>query len=69
MNKKIKSKLILLGKSVLWLANKLSISKASLYNKLNGKTRFTLDEVRIITDVLELTDEEVIDIFFDNKVE
>lgn len=69
MNKKIKSKLILLGKSVLWLANKLSISKASLYNKLNGKTRFTLDEVRIITDVLELTDEEVIYIFFDNKVE
>lgn len=66
MGRKIKSKLILLGKNIQWLADELNISKAGLYAKLSGKTRFTLDEVRTIVYVLELSKDEIVDIFFKN---
>lgn len=69
MDKIIKSKLVLLGKNVDWLAKCLDISKQALYKKLNGTTRLTLDEVRTITKVLDLSTEEVMEIFFGNEVE
>lgn len=69
LDKIIKSKLILLGKNVGWLAERLGISKTALYKKLNGTTRLTLDEARIITDALDLSADEIMEIFFENKVE
>lgn len=69
MDKIIKSKLILLGKNVGWLAERLGISKTALYKKLNGTTRLTLDEARIITNALDLSTDEIMEIFFENKVE
>ena len=69
MNKIIKSKLVLLGKNVDWLAERLGISRTALYKKLNGTTRFTLDEARMITDALDLNTDEVMEIFFGNGVE
>ena len=46
-----------------YLANKLGISRVSFSYKLNGKSRFTVDEALILAALLELTYEEFKDVF------
>ncbi len=46
----------------------IGIKKSALYRKLSGKTQFKCDEIERISKVLDLTDEQIIDIFFSNKV-
>ena len=65
---KLKSKMALNNISFKQLAQYLSICRASLYRKSHGLTQFTQKEISIIRIVLKLTDEEVIEIFFDEKV-
>lgn len=48
------------------LAKKIGISRSAFYRKCNGKTEFTLAEIKAIADVLEL--KNVGDIFFAEKV-
>ena len=43
----------------------LGISRSAFYRKCNGITEFTLKEIKIIVDFLELESPEI---FFSNKV-
>lgn len=47
------------------LAKELDISKQSLYLKLNGERDFRSDEMTKMADVLRMTKDEILDIFFD----
>ena len=59
----LKSKLSLKEKTQKDLAKALGLSKVSVSKKVNGLSRFSLPEVKKIKDYLELTDDEVVEIF------
>ena len=59
----LKSKLSLKEKTQKDLAKVLGLSKVSVSKKANGLSRFSLPEVKKIKDYLELTDDEVVEIF------
>lgn len=46
----------------------LKISKTSYYRKLNGVHEFTAKEIKIITQVLDLSKDEMNEIFFGELV-
>lgn len=50
------------------LIEKLGVTKQTFYKKANNPSKFTLGEVYQIIEILELTNEEVTSIFFNNKV-
>ena len=54
----VKSKLALLDKTQKDLANDLGISEVSVNYKLNGKQAFTVDEVKILSQKLNIPFEE-----------
>lgn len=41
------------------------ISKSSYYKRMRGEVEFSLTEIRAISEILELTPEDIMDIFFD----
>lgn len=45
-------------------AKNLNLSTTALNNKLNGKTQFTSDELFILINEMEVTPDEIKDIFF-----
>ena len=47
-----------------WIADKLGISYQSLWNKLNGKTDFTVTESAKLKEILHLDEQEYIALFF-----
>lgn len=47
-----------------FIAEKVGIDRGSLYNKLNGKTEFTMTEIIKLCEVLRLSDSEKVKIFF-----
>lgn len=51
------------------IANKMGISRQSLYLKLNGRREFKTSEMLKICEILRLTIEERNHIFFANKVD
>ena len=46
-------------------ASKIGIAISSFAKKINGKTSWTYEELQKIRQTYKLTDEEFIDIFFD----
>ena len=50
------------------IAEKLGVSRVSLYNKVRGVTEFTAVEMYTLSDLLNLTDDEKESIFFNQKV-
>lgn len=50
------------------IAHMLSINPVTLYRKLTGDSDFTRNEIKILKDALNWTNEEVDSIFFTNKV-
>ena len=48
------------------LAKAIGVSRSAFYRKCNGKSEFTLAEIKAIAAILEL--ENVSDIFFTDKV-
>lgn len=46
------------------LADKLGLSTKSVQNKLNGKNEWTLRELKDLRKIYNLTDADVIEIFF-----
>jgi DNA-binding XRE family transcriptional regulator len=50
------------------LASKLGIALVTLNRKINGYRDFKRSEINLIRLVLELTDEETMNIFFNSKV-
>ena len=49
------------------IAEKIGMSRMSLNLKLNGKSEFTLFELQKIVGVLEMTDSQILEIFFKRK--
>lgn len=60
---KLKGKLRECNMNYAEVAAKVGISVASLNNKMNGKSKFYIDEIEKISKVLSLSDTEKIDIF------
>ena len=50
------------------LADAIGISKKTLYTKIEGTSSFTQKEIARIATVLSLSNEEIIGIFFAEKV-
>lgn len=66
----LKSKITLYGMTVAKLTDRLNeagleIAISTMYLKLQGKSEFDRAEIKAIKEVLQLTDAEVMDIFFD----
>ena len=59
----LKSKLSLKEKTQKDLAKALGLSKVSVSKKVNGLLRFSLPEVKKVKDYLDLTNDDVVEIF------
>ena len=59
----LKSKLSLKEKTQKDLAKALGLSKVSVSKKVNGLLRFSLPKVKKVKDYLDLTNDEVVEIF------
>jgi DNA-binding Xre family transcriptional regulator len=67
--KKFEIALLQKGKSKKDIAQLLGVSMQTIYNKVNNVVDFKAQEVRAICDYLELTTEEMIEIFFAENVD
>ena len=47
-----------------YIAKRMGLSESGLSNKLNGRTQFKLDEVTTLARMLNLSGEELLQIFF-----
>lgn len=66
---KLKAKLVERSMSVEDLAQKMGINKATLYRKMgNGGVGFTVKDANLIVDILGLSLQEAMEIFFAQKV-
>lgn len=52
-----------IGISYSFLAEKMGISRASLYNKIDNKSEFKASEITVATEILRLTKKERDQIF------
>lgn len=60
---KLKGKLVEEKKSYAQCAEALCITLTTFSNKINGSSKFYIDEVRVLGQFLKLTNREKIDIF------
>ncbi len=60
---KLKAKIIENGLNISKTAELIGVSKSSLYRKLNGNDRLTINEAAKLKNILELTDLEALEIF------
>lgn len=65
---KLRGKIVENGYSCKTFSDAIGIGRTALYRKLNGTTEFSRSEIQAITTVLHLTSEQLLDIFFGNKV-
>lgn len=56
------------GLSAPKLAERIGIGKKAIYQKMRGETQFTQKEISAIAKVLHLSNEDMITIFFGEKV-
>lgn len=56
------------GTSVAEIAAKMGIDKATLYRRIANSESFTIGEVGRITEILSLSHEEAVSIFFNHEV-
>lgn len=60
----LKGKIFEKGKTIVQLQKEIGISKTALYRKMNNISYFTSKEIKIIIKILDLTVEEMNEIFF-----
>ena len=66
---KLKGKLVEKGISVVQLAERMGINKATMYRKLeNGGLGLSVKDANLIVEILGLTLQEAMEIFFAKKV-
>lgn len=63
----LKSKLSLRERTQRDLAKALGLSEVSTNKKVNGTVKFSLNEVKKIKEYLNLTNDEVVEIFITNE--
>lgn len=61
---KLKGKIVEKGMNVETVAVIIGIDRASLYRKLKNFDKITVGEATKIKDILEITNEEAVEIFF-----
>lgn len=54
--------------SIPTLAEKIGISKKTLYSRMRGETTFCQKEISAISNVLKLNGKQILDIFFNELV-
>ena len=66
---KLKGKIVENEMNITTLAKRMGVDRATLYRKINrdGET-FTIKEVNLIVEILNLTTEEAMEIFFKDFV-
>ena len=64
----LKEKISNSGYKVAYIADKLGISRPSLLNRLSGRYPFTISEAGILREILKMTNEETLFIFFGVQV-
>lgn len=57
------------GFKLVFVAKQLDISYQAFLKKLNNETEFKTSEVMILKELLHLTDDEVMEIFFGQNVD
>ena len=62
---KLKSVLVERGSNVESLAKSMGLSRSSLYRKFNGSEKITVEHIQKIKQELNLTDADIMSIFFD----
>lgn len=50
------------------LCTEMGLSKSAFYRKCAGKTEFTLVDIKAIVRLLKLSNDEILEIFFAEKV-
>lgn len=60
----LKSRMALRGITQVDLSNAMQITDASFRNKLSGRSDFRVKEITRCRDCLNLSDDDIIDIFF-----
>lgn len=65
---KLKAKTILAGKSIADVAKTIGVSTPTFYKKMCGKSDFTRNEMALLAIELDLTSQEMEDIFFAKNV-
>lgn len=65
----LKSKIVLKGYGTISFVDELNkkgltMNRSTYYRKLNGTSEFTQSEIKVISDVLSLNSDEIMDIFF-----
>ena len=66
---KLKAKIVELGMVQDAVAMQLGMTATTFNYKLNNKTEFKASEIQKLIKLLKLTAQEVMEIFFDEKVE
>ena len=61
------------GKNVDWLSDRMieegeQVSRSTIYKKLRGVSEFTAPEIKTISKVMELSNDVMLDIFFEELV-
>lgn len=67
------AKLKLLNKNIDWLVTEMAkvgemTTRSTIYKKLRGESEFTAGEIKAISQVMELSPDETMDIFFAEPV-
>lgn len=62
-----------MGKNVDWLIDEMAkrgeeISRSSIYKKLRGESEFTAPEIKVIVQAMDLSNDDMLDIFFNELV-
>lgn len=66
INLKLKGKVVENKLSLKQLSELMNLSYPQLLNKVNGINKFNVDEVKAISNILNLTNDDIINIFFKN---
>lgn len=67
-SRKLKAKMVLTGMDVTKVCKATGMGKSAYHRKMNGSSEFKQGEIAAIANLMELTDSEVMEIFFDKKV-
>ena len=65
---KLKAAIVARGETLSNTARAIGVSKSAFYRKMHRQTEFTRGEINSIASYLDLSDEELISIFFTEKV-
>ena len=65
----LREKIDACGFKLVFVAKQLGISYQAFLKKLNNETEFKASEVMILKEILHLTDDEVMEIFFGQNVD